>query len=227
LNGDWEVALAEITYPRNICNVREGDCTVSIYTLDDGEREDICDFSIPEGVYVDAGDVVSVINTKLLKLCVHDLYELGLSYDATTRKVTVRSLVFQGEPIHLYQLVLSPMLAKMLGFAMTITLETGTFEGQPVGAIGREVTSLYVYCDVIEPAVVGDSKVQLLRTVPMVDGHHVFSNPIYLPLLKKLFECLEINIMTDAGDVVPFAPGKSIVILHFRRSSNPYFLLQK
>jgi len=126
--------------------------------------------------------------------------------------------------------VMSPTLAKILGFAMTITLETESLESQPVGVIGEPVTSLYVYCDVIEPCVVGDSKVQLLRIVPIGDGitgHHIFTNHIYVPIQKKHFDCLEINIMTDTGDVVPFAPGKSVIILHFRRSSNPYFLLQK
>jgi len=95
------------------------------------------------------------------------------------------------------------------------------------------LTSIYVYCDVIEPVVVGDCKVQLLRTLPFRHDsnvevfNHVFTNLLYTPLQKKHFGSLEVNIMTDTGQPVPFADGKSIVVLHFRRSSNPYFLLQK
>ena len=230
LSGDWEVALAEITYPREIYNIRDDDCTVAVYDMYDINNSRVCEFSLPKGTYSDASDIVNAINEKLLKLCVRGLHELGLTYDATTRKVTAHTLICDGVPVELYELEFSPMLAKILGFARTITLETAALEGQPVGDIGVEVTSLYVYCDVIEPTVVGDSKVQLLRTVPLVggiSGHHIFSTPIYVPLLKRHFDCLEINIMTDTGDVVPFAPGKSVIILHFRRSSNPYFLLQK
>jgi len=95
------------------------------------------------------------------------------------------------------------------------------------------LTSMYVYCDVIEPIVVGDCKVQLLHTLPFnhkpnVDAfNHVFANPLYTPLQKKHFGTLEVNILTDTGQPVPFVDGKSIVVLHFRRSSNPFFLLQK
>jgi len=230
LNGDWEVAAVEITYPRKIYNIRDGDCTMTIYSLYGCEPSKVCEFSLPSAIYADTSDIVSAVNEKILKLCVHSPEELGLKYDATTRKVTVYSLLFDGTPILLYRLVMSPILAKILGFAMTITLETGTLESQPVGDVGEDITSLYVYCDVIEPCVVGDSKVQLLRIIPLVGeitGHHIFTNHIYVPIQKKHFDCLEINIMTDTGDVVPFACGKTIVILHFRRSSNPYFLLQK
>jgi len=99
--------------------------------------------------------------------------------------------------------------------------------------IRRGLTSIYVYCDAIEPVVVGDSKVQLLRTLPFLDDpkvvvvHQSFTNPLYVPVQKKHFDSIEVNIITDTGDPVPFTIGKSIVVLHFRRSSNPYVLLSK
>jgi hypothetical protein len=51
-----------------------------------------------------------------------------------------------------------------------------------------------------------------------------FDMPMYLPVQKKQFDTIEVNIMTDTGQPVPFEYGKSLVTLHFRRSSNPYFL---
>ena len=57
--------------------------------------------------------------------------------------------------------------------------------------------------------------------------HRTFSNLVYVPVQKKQFDTIEVNIMTDTGEPMPFAPGKSTVLLHFRRSSNPYFLLQR
>jgi len=40
---------------------------------------------------------------------------------------------------------------------------------------------------------------------------------------KKHFDTVEINIMTDTGLPVPFLPGKSFVVLEFRRAVYPYF----
>jgi len=57
--------------------------------------------------------------------------------------------------------------------------------------------------------------------------HRTFSNLVYVSVRTKQFDWIEINMLTDTGEAVPFAPGKSVVLLHFRRSSNPYFLLQR
>ena len=71
----------------------------------------------------------------------------------------------------------------------------------------------------------GDSEVQLLRIVP-VEGKHgdmvtkAFQNLQYVPIVKKQFSTVEMNIKTDTGKDVPFESGKLITTLHFRRS--PY-----
>jgi hypothetical protein len=80
--------------------------------------------------------------------------------------------------------------------------------------------------------VVSDVRVPLLRAVVDNDkrteiAYVTYDNPIYVPLQKKHFDSVEINIMTDEGQPVPFTTGKSVVVLHFRRSSNPYFLLSR
>ena len=86
------------------------------------------------------------------------------------------------------------------------------------------IDSLFVYCDVLEHVPVGDTLAPLLRAV-VVRGRpgdqisEKYINPMYLPLQKKSFESIEINIMTDTGDPVPFVDGPSTVTLHFRRAS--------
>ena len=82
--------------------------------------------------------------------------------------------------------------------------------------------AMYVYCDIVEPRVVGDTTVQLLRVVP-VEGKHgevvckTYENVHYIPLQRKQFQTLEIYIRDDRGQRVPFECGKSIVTLHFKR----------
>ena len=92
-----------------------------------------------------------------------------------------------------------------------------------------KVDSLFVYCDILEHVPVGDGLAPLLRAV-VVRGKHGdrigerFVDPMYLPIQKKKFGSIEINIMTDTGSPVPFIDWRSMVLLHFRRSNNPYFL---
>ena len=88
---------------------------------------------------------------------------------------------------------------------------------------------IYVYCDVLGHTHVGDTRAPLLRAIGVRGKHgevvhEVFSKVTYLPVQKKTFDSIEINIMTDTGKPVPFVGGKSLVTLHFRRSSNPYLL---
>ena len=47
--------------------------------------------------------------------------------------------------------------------------------------------------------------------------HQVLHPPGYVPVQKKHFDTIEINIMTDTGDVVPFVHGKSVAVLEFKR----------
>jgi len=56
-----------------------------------------------------------------------------------------------------------------------------------------------------------------------VNVHKVFNPVHYVPLQKKNFDTIEINIMTDTRQSVPFLFGKSFVVLEFRRAIHPYF----
>jgi len=58
--------------------------------------------------------------------------------------------------------------------------------------------------------------------------HARYEKPIYIPLQKKHFDSIEIDIRTDTGKPVPFeygkVIGKVIVTLHFRLRKVPYLL---
>jgi hypothetical protein len=82
--------------------------------------------------------------------------------------------------------------------------------------------SLYIYCDLCEPQIVGNSMEPLLRVLPVGGSygsviHRVFVAPHYVGLLKKEFSSVEISIKTDGNQNIPFAFGKTVAKLHFRR----------
>lgn len=95
--------------------------------------------------------------------------------------------------------------------------------GSPVDMTAG-IHSLFVYCDVVDPSFVGDSLTKLLRYVEIPSktafGEQVvilYDNPHYVPVLKKDFDSIEIDIKDDAGETIPFQFGRSIVTLEFKR----------
>ena len=111
----------------------------------------------------------------------------------------------------------------MLGFENSLVEYTTT--ANRAADINQGFYALYVYSDLVQPQVVGDSLVPLLRAVPVKgkDGdyiHHNYVAPMYLPLQRNYFSTVEINIRDDTGQPVSFETGKVIVTVHIRRCRN-------
>ena len=102
-------------------------------------------------------------------------------------------------------------------------------KGHRTSDIAHGYHALYVYCDVLECGPVGDTQAPLLRIVN-TDGEHgriihrSYEKARYLPLQKKHFDSLEIDIRTDTGVPVPFEHGSLVITLHFRQRKHAYFL---
>lgn len=89
--------------------------------------------------------------------------------------------------------------------------------------VDRLIPTLYVYCDRVKPQLVGDSYVQLLRSVD-VPGEssgeridHKFTNTHYCDIQTGSFEAININIADGLGNRIDFKHGDVSVTLHFRR----------
>ena len=85
---------------------------------------------------------------------------------------------------------------------------------------------MYVYSDIVSPYLVGDVQTSLLRVVEMNSDRleivsTKFDNPYYLPVARRNFDTIEININSELGTPIPFAGGKSVAILHFKRCDGP------
>jgi len=95
----------------------------------------------------------------------------------------------------------------------------GTFKQKTV--VG-DTTGL-IYCDLISPQYVGRALDRSMRTFiyPSLSGQHVFDNVYYLPVEKRMFKSIRIDILQLTGKPVDFksttTPSK--VVLHFRRVS--------
>jgi len=95
----------------------------------------------------------------------------------------------------------------------------GTFKNTTV--VG-DTTGL-IYCDLIPPQNVGRALVRCMRTFiyPSLSGEHLFDNVYYLPVEKRTFKSIRIEILQLTGKPVEFKSSTtpSKVVLHFRRVS--------
>ena len=83
------------------------------------------------------------------------------------------------------------------------------------------ISLIYVYCDLIEHRLVGDTLAPLLRILPTADQtsdiiHCIFQKPHYIPLAKRNFNFIEILLATDTGKKLQFQSGKTVATLHIR-----------
>ena len=100
-------------------------------------------------------------------------------------------------------------------------------EAEHVVQMDQGFDTIYVYTDVVESRIVGDS-VAPLRALPVGGSHGEtvsdrFTNNHYVPLLYSHFKSIEIDIRDDTGRRVPFEYGRVTVTLHFRRRSTGLF----
>ena len=81
---------------------------------------------------------------------------------------------------------------------------------------------LYVYTNCIEQQLVGDVQAQLLRSICIENNNtHTmqtisFESPHYIPVARRNFNIIEIDIRDESGEKVPFQFGCVVVKLHFQ-----------
>ena len=89
----------------------------------------------------------------------------------------------------------------------------------------------YVYTDIIKSQYHVDVVVPVLRTVIVKgeNGNYVsknFERPHYVPLNKKIFDTISINIRDKARDLVAFEHGKSDHHITFQTQKDTIFHLK-
>ncbi len=221
LQGEWEVALVEITYPHRWYNVP--DDTDIFYKLP--EDSDWRRRTIPPGYYDKPSELLTAIRDDAFKT------HIDLNYSKRSEKVKI--VVKDGA----YFTFKDP-ICEMLGFIIPKNqrrlanggqriLETGEHPAEFVADV-RPIQHLFVYTDIIEDHIVGDSKVPLLRTVKVTGKYGDvimlnFENPHYIPLKQKFIDTIQTSIRDDTGQKIKFTRGRVIIKLHFRQRRSSFF----
>ena len=101
-------------------------------------------------------------------------------------------------------------------------------EAENVVHMDQGFDTIYVYTDVVESRIVGDSLAPLLRALSVSGSHGAtvsdrFTNIHYVPVLYSHFHSIDMDIRNDTGRRVPFEYGRVAVTLHFRRRRTGLF----
>lgn len=207
LEGNWEVGLQELQYPHSFNNFEASKSKIS-YIDDKGQEHRI---QLQSTHFRLGRTLLSAIERGLDN---EGKKHIKFSYDYASARITA----ICRPP---YTLKLRGDIAVMLGFEGDIDI-TGQVQAKYPVNMDIGLYSLYVYTNIVQGQIVGDAKAQLLRIV-QVEGSHgdivtkTFDQPLYVPLLEKSFDTIEVDISRDTGEQIHFIQGKSICTLHFRR----------
>lgn len=99
---------------------------------------------------------------------------------------------------------------------------------EPVYMDADNIDSIYVYCDIVEPQLVGNAEAPLLNIAPIKAAKggrqvYTFRSPTYLPIATRNISSIRIALRSSRGRPIPFSSTSDSVVcvLHFQRC-NPY-----
>ena len=213
LDGEYEVGLSEFVYPHTWYNV---DNKNEIYWI--GTRNittnRLARTYIKSGYYRDGDEFASSLT--------HQATRVGAFVKFTFVKRTSR-IRMQIRHSDKHVVIVSWDLLEFLGFNQkVVTAQYTDLVAATAFDVNRGLNLVYVYCDVASHVIVGDAKNPLLRVCNVAGRHgeivrNIYERPHYVPIGRREFDTIEININNERGEPVPFEFGKSMVTLHFRR----------
>ena len=250
LKGQYEVAMTEILYPYTWDNIfpryeeSSNMFSSNIYVVfKDGE---VIVVTIPQGNYETINELLAAISIGIkraeesYKMIHHKQKNKDNSETATVKTAVemfktaklnhefyfhfgaiIKRVKVHINKTYISEIHLSNQIQYMLGYETNILKEEGA-EGIYPPDLKAGVETLYVYTNIIEPQIVGNTCVPLLRLVhvhgtPGEFIEKIYTSPHYLPVIVKDLETINIAIKSDSGQLIGFNSGKTVVKLHFRK----------
>jgi len=215
LSGKWEVGLSSITFPHTWYSITDVNRTFFY----DGGIGAFLPARISKGYYNSGKEVVQAISKVLRSLGVQNI---TIEFNEISEKVHFR---LAGK----CRLAFENHLALLLGFEYKKTVIDKDMTAPLVCDLNAGFQSLFIYLDIIDAQIVGDTKAPLLQAVPAKgkDGEIItldYNSPQYVPLAKKEFETIEVLITDDKGEKVLFQRGRVLLTLTFRPQRSPYLI---
>lgn len=220
--GSWEMALVELHYPQTLFNVTKDQNYISVTRKTSvGKKK----FRIYERVDIKPGYYET--GEMLLRAINDAIKHLDINIAPLSDMDAAGCISIKNSKDEEHEINFAPKLAAQLGYGHNITDGVCPSVGRAIDVDAGTPKSIFVYCSVIEPQIVGDEIVPLLRIVNTQYKTHKFGeqvtqrflNLLYVPVMMHEIRNIEIDLRDDTGNSLPFEAGTSAVVLHFRRRS--------
>lgn len=226
LDGDYEVALVDFIYPwsfQNVRNTKSNRLVMSLQRNDYNRMVAVFQYAFEDAYYENetefATTVTEKINTQLRSIPELRDIIIEFTFDKTTRKLT---MYLELEDM---TLTLSDALLTKLGFCRQRPYPSGSYQSTDTFDLNAGQRLMYIYCDIASHVLLGNTKSPLLR-ICNARGEYgrtirdTFDRPFYVPVSRREFDTISIDIRDELGQPMPFDFGKSVATLHFRRINN-------
>ena len=209
LKGEWEIGLHSLAYTQwNI--IRHLDEAISFtYPLGTGGKG-----GKMRKHYSSVDEYVSSINESLEKSHVNNEIEFTIDLAG---KVTIS--LSSG-----YKVRLRGEQAIVLGL-MNFEDSAETYDVDDTGPYKANLyreTNILVYCNIVQPQIVGDRMIPLVAIVPCqkttetYETFYAVENIHYIPVQTKAFQNIKVHLRSSTEEPIPFEHGRAAITLHLR-----------
>ena len=233
LEGQWEVAISEISYPSMYQNITEG----CFKFFDEKRSKSTSTYILEPGLYTSFTDIVEAMN--MLTQERNNLNETCITVKVSRRTQKVVFLLANDTSGLAF---CSTDLGHIFGNNVrnefgVMMIGKGPHKPEFAYDIVR-IHSLMIYSDLVEYSNVGHIKVSLLRCFPFISklkggdiirtgqymNYATFSNLPFRPLLKNFFHSIQIDLRDTSGEKILFASVDiTQFVLMFRMVSSIHF----
>lgn len=225
LEGDWEIALTEIIFPISFYSVEKDKFGIMIQNKEQIVPNLVITETADGKQFLD-GNSINFLphgNYKTIQQLINAIHSIPEVAEAKF-KLIHHELTGYVEAINKGSctVTFTKDLARALGFTPFAKYTNG-YGTNPANLHINIPQQVFVYCDIAEPQFVGDGASKLLRNVGIPDVTKfgeiytkTYSNPHYIPILKKNFSSIEVQLKSSTDEFVPFQFGPSSVKVHIR-----------
>ena len=233
LEGQWEVAISEISYPSMYQNITEG----KFNFFDEKLSKSTSTYNLEPGLYTSITDIVEAMNTLIQQRNNHHETCIAVKVSRKTQKVVIL-LANDSSGLAFCSTDLGHIFGNNVGNEFgVLMIGKGPHEPEFAYDIVR-IHSLMIYSDLVEHSIVGDTKAPLPRCFPFISklkggdiittgqymNYQTFNNLQFRPLLKNSFHSIHIDLKDTSGEKIPFVSvGITRLVLMFRKVSNIHF----
>ena len=234
LEGQWEVAISEKSYPSMYQNITEG----YFKFFDEKISKSTSTYNLEPGLYTSITDIVEAMNTLIQERNNHNETCITVKVSRRWQKVVIL-LANDTSGLAFCSTDLGHIFGNNVGNQFGVLMK-GKAPHEPQFAYDIvRIHSLMIYSDLVEYSIVEDTKTPLLRCFPFISKlkggdiitttaqymkYQTFSNLQFRPLLKISFHSIHLDLRDTSGENIPFVSvGITRLVLMFRKVSSIHF----